>query len=129
MSPEKLGQHFLADESWLDRIEDEVRIDGGTWVEIGAGHGEMTTRLARRASKVLAIELDPSVARRLRNVTALCKNVEVVETDVLAADFEKLTGGAFFRLWKFAVLHYFAHPAPPVRARRTDRGNSHCDSV
>jgi 16S rRNA (adenine1518-N6/adenine1519-N6)-dimethyltransferase len=99
MSPEKLGQHFLADESWLDRIEDEVRIDGGTWVEIGAGHGEMTTRLARRASKVLAIELDPSVARRLRNVTALCKNVEVVETDVLAADFEKLTGGARFSVY------------------------------
>jgi len=59
MSPEKLGQHFLTDASWLDRIAHAVRIDDGVWMEIGAGHGEMTTRLARRACKVFAIELDP----------------------------------------------------------------------
>jgi len=96
MSPEKLGQHFLADDSWQERIADEVGIDGGVWVEIGAGHGEMTTRLARRASKVFAIELDTGLAKHLREVTSPLQNVVVVESDVLAVDFAELTGGAGF---------------------------------
>jgi 16S rRNA (adenine1518-N6/adenine1519-N6)-dimethyltransferase len=99
MSPEKLGQHFLTDASWQERIACAIRIDDGVWVEIGAGHGEMTTRLAQRASKVFAIELDSRLARRLREVTAPYKNVEVVEGDVMAADLEKLTGGERFSVY------------------------------
>jgi 16S rRNA (adenine1518-N6/adenine1519-N6)-dimethyltransferase len=99
MSPEKLGQHFLADASWQERIAHAVRMDDGVWVEIGAGHGEMTTRLVRQASKVFAIELDPRLVRRLREVTAPCKNLEVVERDVMAVDFEKLTGGERFSVY------------------------------
>jgi 16S rRNA (adenine1518-N6/adenine1519-N6)-dimethyltransferase len=99
MSPERLGQHFLADASWQERIEDEVCIDHGMWVEIGAGHGEMTTRLAQRAGKLFAVELDPPLARRLRNVTASFKNVEIVHSDVMAVDFEKLTGGQRFSVY------------------------------
>jgi 16S rRNA (adenine1518-N6/adenine1519-N6)-dimethyltransferase len=99
MSPEKLGQHFLTDASWQERIARAIHIGGGVWVEIGAGHGEMTMRIARSASKVIAIELDPHLARRLREVTAVCKNVEVVEGDVLAADFTDLTGGERFSVY------------------------------
>jgi 16S rRNA (adenine1518-N6/adenine1519-N6)-dimethyltransferase len=99
MSPEKLGQHFLTDASWQERIARAVLVDEGVWVEIGAGHGEMTARLAKRASKVFAIELDSRLARRLREVTAPCKNVEVVESDVMAVDFEKLTGGERFSVY------------------------------
>ena len=99
MSPEKLGQHFLTDASWQERIARAVRIDDGVWVEIGAGHGEMTMRLADRASKVFAIELDSGLARRLREVTAPHKNVEVVESDVMAVDFRKLTGGEHFSVY------------------------------
>ena len=46
VSPEKLGQHFLADAAWRERIARAIGIDGGLWIEIGAGHGEMTPRLA-----------------------------------------------------------------------------------
>jgi 16S rRNA (adenine1518-N6/adenine1519-N6)-dimethyltransferase len=99
MSPEKLGQHFLTDTSWQERIARAVRIDGGVWVEIGAGHGEMTTRLAQRASQVFAIELDRRLAARLREAAASLENVEVVERDVLAVDFAKLTGGARFSVY------------------------------
>ncbi len=99
MSPEKLGQHFLTDAGWQERIARAVRIDDGVWVEIGAGHGEMTVRLAQRANKVFAVELDARLARRLREVTAPCKNVEVVESDVMAVDFEKLTGSERFSVY------------------------------
>jgi 16S rRNA (adenine1518-N6/adenine1519-N6)-dimethyltransferase len=99
MSPEKLGQHFLADASWQERIARAVRIDDGVWVEIGAGHGEMTAHLAQRAGKVFAVELDPRLARSLREAVAPCKNVEVVEGDVMAVDLEKLTGGGRFSVY------------------------------
>ena len=99
MSPEKLGQHFLTDASWQERIERAIRIAGGVWVEIGAGHGEMTGRLAQRAGQVVAVELDSRLARRLREVTASYENVEVVEGDVLAVDFAKLTGGERFSVY------------------------------
>jgi 16S rRNA (adenine1518-N6/adenine1519-N6)-dimethyltransferase len=99
MSPEKLGQHFLTDASWQERISREVRMDEGVWVEIGAGHGEMTMRLAQRASKVFAIELDARLAGGLRKHTARCENVQVVESDVMAVDFEKLTGGERFSVY------------------------------
>ena len=99
MSPQRLGQHFLADAGWQERIAQAARIDGGLWVEIGAGHGEMTLRLARRASKVIAIEIDAPLAKHLREVTAPCGNVEIVEGDVMAVDFEKLTGGHRFSVY------------------------------
>jgi 16S rRNA (adenine1518-N6/adenine1519-N6)-dimethyltransferase len=99
MSPEKLGQHFLTDASWQERIVRAIRPDDGAWVEIGAGHGEMTTRLARNARKVFAIEIDPRLARRLREVTADRKNVEVVESDVMAADLVELTGAERFSVY------------------------------
>jgi 16S rRNA (adenine1518-N6/adenine1519-N6)-dimethyltransferase len=99
MSPEKLGQHFLTDASWQERIARAIQISGGVWVEIGGGHGEMTTRLAQGAGKLIAIELDPRLARRLREVTAFCENVEVIECDVMAADFGNLTRGERFSVY------------------------------
>jgi 16S rRNA (adenine1518-N6/adenine1519-N6)-dimethyltransferase len=99
MSPEKLGQHFLTDASWQERIARAIRPQGGIWVEIGAGHGEMTTRLARQASKVIAVELDSRLARRLREVTAASSNIEVVESDVMAVDLKKLTSGERFSVY------------------------------
>lgn len=99
VSPEKLGQHFLADESWQERIARAIHLGEGVWVEIGAGHGEMTSRIAQRAGKVIAIELDRRLAARLREVTAPLGNVEVVESDVLAVDFENLVKAARFSVY------------------------------
>ena len=99
VSPEKLGQHFLTDASWQERIARAIRIGEGVWVEIGAGHGEMTSRLARHARRVIAIELDRRLAARLREVTAPLGNVEVIESDVLAVDFGSLAKGASFSVY------------------------------
>jgi len=98
MSPEKLGQHFLT-EAWQERIADEIHIDHGLWVEIGGGHGEMTTRLAQSAGKVFAIEIDRTLIPNLRHVARSSKNVEVIESDVMAVDFAKLTGDARFSVY------------------------------
>ena len=99
VSPEKLGQHFLTDASWQERIARAIRIGDGVWVEIGAGHGEMTSRLARHASKVIAIELDRRLAARLREVAAPLRNVQIIESDVLTVDFGSLAKGANFSVY------------------------------
>jgi 16S rRNA (adenine1518-N6/adenine1519-N6)-dimethyltransferase len=99
MSPEKLGQHFLSDATWQERIMDAIQAGSGVWVEIGAGHGEMTSRLAQGADKLIAIELDRRLAARLRKVTASMKNVDVVEGDVLSVDFGSLTKGETFSVY------------------------------
>ena len=99
VSPEKLGQHFLSDASWQERIARAIRIGNGLWVEIGAGHGEMTSRLARHAGKVIAIELDHRLASGLRKVTAQLRNVEVIESDVLAVDFKALIPESSFSVY------------------------------
>ena len=99
MSPEKLGQHFLTDASWRERIAHSIRASGGAWLEIGAGHGEMTSLLARKASRVVAIELDARLAAMLRAVTAALGNVTVVEGDVLALDLLRIMNGEIFSVY------------------------------
>jgi len=69
------------------------------WVEIGPGHGEMTTRLAERAGKLFAIELDPRLAAGLRKSTASLANVEIIQNDVMAVDFAGLTKGERFSVY------------------------------
>lgn len=98
VSPEKLGQHFLTS-NWRDQIASTVRIDGGLWVEIGPGHGEMTSHLARHADRVVAIELDPRLAAGLRKSTSSFDNVEIIQGDVLAVDFGQATGSAKFSVY------------------------------
>jgi 16S rRNA (adenine1518-N6/adenine1519-N6)-dimethyltransferase len=99
MSPQRLGQHFLSDQSWQERIARAIRADGGVWVEIGGGHGEMSTRLASTADKLYVVELDAPLARRLREFAAGRTNVQIVESDVMAVDFAQLTGGERFSVY------------------------------
>lgn len=95
MSPEKLGQHFLADAAWRRRIlECLAPQPDQTWLEIGAGRGEMTQELASHAARVVAIELDAALLDRLRvNVAGL--PVEIVPGDVLSLDLARLAGPRF----------------------------------
>ncbi len=99
MSPHKLGQHFLTDAAWRERIARAIRPDGGVWVEIGAGHGEMTVLLATRARKVIAVELDRRLAARLREVVSGFGNVETVEGDILTLDLGNLARSENFSVY------------------------------
>jgi 16S rRNA (adenine1518-N6/adenine1519-N6)-dimethyltransferase len=84
-----LGQHFLASPAVLERIVRVIdpRADDLV-VEVGAGRGALTFRLAEKAGRVVAIEKDERLLPGLRE--AVPGNVEVVAADVLRADFEDL---------------------------------------
>ncbi|HKW88657.1 MAG TPA: 16S rRNA (adenine(1518)-N(6)/adenine(1519)-N(6))-dimethyltransferase RsmA [Candidatus Acidoferrales bacterium] len=97
MSRQKLGQHFLANPAWLARIIKFLPVaPDATWLEIGAGHGEMTEFLARFAHRVIAVETDASLARRLRERATLWPNVQIVHADILKLDLHALIENKFF---------------------------------
>lgn len=91
--PQKLGQHFLKDAGWRAKILHALEARAGeVWLEIGAGHGEMTRELARTARKVLAIEVDEGLRETLQQVAAEHPNVQIVRGDVLQLDLAQILG-------------------------------------
>jgi 16S rRNA (adenine1518-N6/adenine1519-N6)-dimethyltransferase len=90
MTRQRLGQHFLTDATWRERIAATLNSFGGTWLEIGAGHGEMTALLSHGAEGVVAVELDPPLVQRLRERASQWPNVQVVAGDILELDLSAL---------------------------------------
>lgn len=89
----KLGQHFLVDQAAAERIVDALGdLSERTVLEIGPGRGALTSLLAARARRVIAVELDRVLAAQLRMNLALAENVEIIEGDILAMDFQTLFG-------------------------------------
>ncbi len=83
----KLGQHFLADARFRRRIVEALNLHPDDLViEIGAGRGAMTSLLAERARRVVAIELDSRLAKHLREVFADEQQIEVLSADILSTD-------------------------------------------
>jgi 16S rRNA (adenine1518-N6/adenine1519-N6)-dimethyltransferase len=88
-----LGQHFLASEDNALRIVDSLGdISQSTVLEIGPGRGMMTSLLARRARRLIAVELDRVLAAQLRLKFGMTRNVEIIEGDILSIDIDSLFG-------------------------------------
>jgi len=80
----RLGQHFLIDEAILDTIVVAAELSSeDTVIEIGPGLGILTGELARRAGKVIAVELDTRLASLLKRRLASLANVDVINADIL----------------------------------------------
>lgn len=92
-SKPKLGQHFLDSEEYAQRIVDALGdVSQSTVLEIGPGRGMLTSLLAKRARRLIAIELDRVLAAQLRLKFGMYRNVEIIEADVLAIDIDSLFG-------------------------------------
>src|SRR5690242_6981851 len=62
----KLGQNFLVDQAARLRIADALGdVSASTVIEIGPGHGAITSILAGRCRRLIAIELDRTLAAEL----------------------------------------------------------------
>jgi 16S rRNA (adenine1518-N6/adenine1519-N6)-dimethyltransferase len=87
----RLGQHFLADRRFQNRIAGLLDLrPGEPVVEIGPGRGAMTALLAERADRVIGIEFDRGLARGLRQTFAANPRVEILEADILRTDLRSL---------------------------------------
>jgi 16S rRNA (adenine1518-N6/adenine1519-N6)-dimethyltransferase len=89
----KLGQHFLADDSYALQIVDALGdVSQHTVLEIGPGRGVLTSLLAKRARRLIAVELDRVLAAQLRLRFGMFTNVEIIEADILSVDVDSLFG-------------------------------------
>lgn len=85
-----LGQHWLRDRDVLASIAMEAAITpNDTVLEIGPGLGTLTSELLRRAKKVVAVELDQDLARKLPGQFPGTE-LEVVNQDILSFDLRTL---------------------------------------
>jgi len=83
----KLGQNFLVDEAARVRIADALGdVSVSTVIEIGPGHGAITSVLAPRCRLLIAVELDRALAAELRFRFREQPNVQIVELDMLELD-------------------------------------------
>ncbi|HEY67836.1 MAG TPA: 16S rRNA (adenine(1518)-N(6)/adenine(1519)-N(6))-dimethyltransferase RsmA [Thermoflexia bacterium] len=90
-----LGQNFLVDQAALERIVAAAELTPDDIVlEVGAGLGTLTRRLAQNAGHVVAVELDQRLIPVLRSVLADFDNVTLVQGDILSLDPVALIGAA-----------------------------------
>ncbi len=88
-----LGQNFLVDDSVADAIVQAASLTADdTVLEVGPGLGALTEKLAARAGRVIAVELDGSLVSRLRKKLAAHGNLDIVHADILRQDLNSLVG-------------------------------------
>ncbi len=100
-------QHFCVDEEVLDTIIKTAGITKEDCIlEIGAGSGNLTAKLAKKAGKVIALEIDQRFKEVLEKIA---RNVEVIIGNALHAarkrrDFTKVVANIPYQLCE-AVMH------------------------
>ena len=109
MTRQRFGQHFLSDPGWRERIAHALCVSPGRldpaasrtccWLEIGAGHGEMTELLLRTGLSVVAVELDPSLVKHLHRLAKTYPQLSVVPADILSTDLAALAAGLRLRIY------------------------------
>lgn len=86
-----LGQNFLINPTVCPKIADMGGCKKGTAaIEIGTGVGVLTTELARRCDKVIAIEIDTGLKPILEETLSEFDNVEVIFADVMKTDLKAI---------------------------------------
>jgi 16S rRNA (adenine1518-N6/adenine1519-N6)-dimethyltransferase len=134
MARQRLGQHFLSDPGWREKIARAIRVSPHgiqpdararprdfCWIEIGAGHGEMTEHLLKSGVPVIAVELDPPLVASLQRLAHNHPNLTVVPGDVLKTDLANLASGRRLRIYgnlpyyiTSPILHHFFQYADQI---------------
>ena len=84
----KLGQSFLVDINVINRIVKASEIScEDIVVEIGAGIGVLTESIAKKAKRVIAVEIDRNLVEVLKDKLGGYDNVEIHCADILKFDF------------------------------------------
>lgn len=85
-----LGQHWLRDREVLSHIADCAELlKNDTVLEIGPGLGTLTSELLRRTWRVVAVEFDSELARKLP-AQFPGKNLEIINQDILKFNLASL---------------------------------------
>ena len=97
-----LGQNFLVDKNFVDKIVNLADVEGENILEIGAGIGTINQSIGEMAKKIVAIELDKTLIPILNDNLSDYENIKVIQGDILKVDLEKIIeeefGGEDFKL-------------------------------
>lgn len=96
------GQNFLIEEGIYDRILESAEINKNeTVLEVGPGLGFLTFKLAKKAKKVLAVEIDEKIANFLQTLIIgnKSKNIKVFNKNIL-----KAKGDNFSKIGKYKIV-------------------------
>jgi len=89
-----LGQNFLTDANIIRKIVETAEVNENDFIlEIGPGIGALTARLAERAGKVVAVEIDRHLMEPLAETLGGFGNVQVINADIMETDLKELTAG------------------------------------
>ncbi|MBU1075303.1 ribosomal RNA small subunit methyltransferase A [Patescibacteria group bacterium] len=95
----KSGQNFLIEEEPLDIIINAAQLKKSDNVlEIGAGFGPLTKRLAEKAKKVWAVELEKRFMPELNKLGTAFPLIEIIHQDILKLDISKLVSGQEYKI-------------------------------
>ena len=90
-----LGQNFLIDKNFVDKIVDAAEIENQNVLEIGPGIGTITYEMAKLAKNVVAIEIDQTLIPILEENLGEFENAKVINEDILKVDLKKLVKDEF----------------------------------
>lgn len=86
-----MGQNFLINPSVCPRMADGCGADSSTGVlEIGPGIGVLTKELAKRAKKVVAVELDRRLFPVLEETLAEYDNITLIQGDAMKLNLQAI---------------------------------------
>jgi 16S rRNA (adenine1518-N6/adenine1519-N6)-dimethyltransferase len=129
----KLGQNFLVDDSARTAIADALGdIRNRTVIEIGPGHGAITSILTTRCRRLIAIEFDPTLVTELQLHFRHAFNVEIMHADILKTDLASLVpptetvdiiGNLPYYITSDILLHLFATARGKSDSTRGAPGN------
>ena len=91
LAKRRFGQHFLRDTAILNRVVQFIqpRTDD-VIIEIGAGTGFLTTRLAPHVARLIAVEVDRDCIAALRQALAYYPQASIVAGDILGIDLPSI---------------------------------------
>lgn len=85
------GQNFLVDERVLDKIVNAADINENDLViEVGPGIGTLTQAMAKRAGKVVSVEIDKTLVPILGELLVDFDNIEIINNDILKVDINEI---------------------------------------
>jgi 16S rRNA (adenine1518-N6/adenine1519-N6)-dimethyltransferase len=85
------GQNFIFDENLLSKIVLDAGItEKDNVLEIGAGGGTLTSKLAEKAKKVVAYEIDKTLTEHLNNLSSQYKNLTIYIKDALKTSVKEI---------------------------------------
>jgi 16S rRNA (adenine1518-N6/adenine1519-N6)-dimethyltransferase len=114
MRPNKsFGQNFLVSRAVLQQMVETADLEASDQVlEVGAGTGVLTRELARKARRVVAVEMEENMLALLAKTTSDFSNIELVARNLLYLNPEEVFGRARYKL--VANLPYYI-TAPTFR--------------